>query len=95
MPVVGVTLWPFIFVREDSINDYIMIQHERIHLAQYKELWVIGFWPVYLYYWFKGVIIYKDLQKAYMSIPLEKEAYANARNEYYLCLRKKFNWRKL
>ena len=45
----AITLYPFIFVRNDSDKyDKELINHERIHLRQQKELLVILFYIWYL-----------------------------------------------
>ena len=43
MPVSAVTLWPFIFVREERPSAT-LLQHELIHIKQANELGVIGFY---------------------------------------------------
>jgi len=93
MSVGGITLCPFIIVRDKF--SYRLITHEMIHIRQYLELWVVGFWPVYLWDWFRGLIKYKSFTTAYENIRLEQEAYdCTQYGRSYLVDRKKFAWRK-
>ena len=49
---VGLSLWPFIFLKNRSLkNDDILINHEKIHLRQQKELLIIPFYILYLLEW--------------------------------------------
>ena len=56
MPVSAVTLWPFIFVREERPSAT-LLQHELIHIKQANELGVIGFYALYLHDWLKALWI--------------------------------------
>ena len=66
------------------------IRHERIHLAQYLELLIIGFLVLYFVNFLYNLIKYKDFVKAYRNIILEREAktcdnivdYINYRKNY-------------
>ena len=89
--VYAITLWPFVFIRDEG-NDR-TINHETIHIKQYNELLVIGFLVLYLYDWVHGLIKYRDSQKAYYRIRFEQEAYENDQNILYVPSRKRFSWR--
>ncbi len=81
----GITIWPFIIVttsQEDTSER--LINHELIHFEQAKELLVIGFYLLYLYYYAKGLIITRSHKEAYYGIKFEKEAYANDGDAGYL-----------
>lgn len=64
-------LWPFIFVEDqknDGIDEELEIEtekHERDHLKQQLELFLIGFWILYPYYHFT---------RGYENNPFELEA---------------------
>ena len=73
---------PLIFVRGTSISAKSM-NHEMIHFEQQKELWFIGFYLLYLYFW---------ATKGYKKIPFEREAKSNEYDFTYLRNRKKFAW---
>ena len=88
----GITLFPFIFLKDEG--DDRLINHESIHIAQYRELFVIGFYLVYMWDFIAGFIKFKNGREAYYSIRFEKEAYANENNLKYLENREKFAWRK-
>lgn len=68
-------------------------RHEYTHTLQYKELWYIGFLPVYGWYWLRCLIKYRNLNKAYNMNPLEQEAYDNEGMEEYNKHREKFAWK--
>lgn len=87
----AITLWPFVFVRGEA--DERLIRHESIHIAQYNELFVVGFLVLYLYDWLKGLIKYKDKQKAYYNIRFEQEAHMYDIVDGYLENRNKHEWR--
>ena len=89
----GITLYPFIVLRKEW-NNKTTINHEKIHIEQQKELLVIFFYILYVYYWLKGKIKGLSNHEAYMAIPFEKEAYENEDDFNYLKSRKKWNWIK-
>lgn len=90
----AITIFPFVFVRSAYANDPVLINHENIHGEQYKELWVLGFWFLYLWYYGLGIYRYRNLDNAYRRIPFEQEAYINAEDDTYLKHREKFAWCK-
>ena len=70
MKIVGVTIWPFIFIWPRShLQDYKLITHEKKHLEQWKRYWIVGFLPVY---------IYQVIKYGYWNAPLEVEARSHA-----------------
>ena len=87
----AITLYPFIICRGE-LSETIR-NHEIIHLHQQRELWLIGFYTLYVLYWIKGLFKTKSFHKAYMEIPFEKEAYANENNFVYPATRKKHAWK--
>jgi len=99
---VGITLWPFGIHIALSEEEYIRkygrerlnntINHERIHIAQQKELLGIFFYILYVLIWV--VWLFRYGKKAYRNLPFEKEAYENAGNSEYLKTRKLFSWIK-
>ncbi|MDO5106130.1 hypothetical protein [Capnocytophaga sp.] len=87
----AITLYPFILVRERAnCNSPLLINHERIHLRQQKELLVIGFYLWYLLDFLWKYIKYRNWDKAYYNIIFEREAYDNESDLEYLKTRKKF-----
>ena len=71
--VYAITLFPFIILSEE-VDEYTM-NHELIHFEQQKELFVVGFYALYVYDFVKGMIKYKNKDLAYFLIRFEQEAY--------------------
>jgi len=90
--ICAITLYPFIVLNSECEHP-VIINHEKIHLAQQKELWLVPFYVLYVWYWIKGKIQGMTSHEAYMSIPFEKEAYANEKDFKYLENRKKLAWK--
>ena len=88
----AITIGPFIFVDGEPTER--LLRHEMIHVAQYKELWYVGFLPVYVFDWVLGLLKTRDLKKAYLNIRMEQEARAGDDTVGYLDTRKKFCWTK-
>ena len=89
--VYAITLYPFIIARDRlSITTY---NHEKIHLVQQRELWVVGFYLLYVWYWIKARTKGLNGSDAYYAIPFEKEAYTHQSNFKYLHDRKSHAWR--
>ena len=92
----GITLWPFIILKDEG--DERIINHERIHIMQQRELLVIGFYILYILFWIKNLVKYYNqenlLHTAYANIPFELEAYDNDNKIYYCLNRKRFSWLK-
>lgn len=87
----GITLYPFVFV--NSYNS-VLVNHELIHVAQQKELYLFKFYFFYLSEYLKYRLQGYDHHFAYRSISFEKEAFTNQYNLSYLQIRKKHNWKK-
>jgi len=86
----GITIWPFIIVREGTSER--TIRHEKIHIAQYNETLVIGFLIIYLFEWLRNLLLFGNAREAYRNIRFEKEAYAHSRHIHYLSLRPRYAW---
>ena len=82
----AITLFPFIFIRDDG--DEVLIRHETIHIHQQLELLVVGFYVWYAIDFLIKLIKIRNPAWAYYKIIFEQEAYANERNENYLSNRK-------
>lgn len=96
VPIGGVTLFPFIFVRDEKIlNDENYINHESIHIYQYIETLIFGLMIItgiqYVY-----AIYIKKMPKweAYYFLSGEQEAHQNDQNKNYLKNRKWFSYYK-
>ena len=92
-PVAAITLFPFVIVNPEY-EDEVLIRHERIHIAQQMELLVLGFYLLYLWDWFKHLILTGRPYEAYQTIRFEQEAYDNQEVVGYLDNRQAYAWRK-
>ena len=82
------TFW----ARETNWIDCYVVNHERIHTAQMREMLFIPFYIVYLIEWGIRLIQYRNFRKAYMNISFEREAYSNGNNLDYLPARGFYSW---
>lgn len=90
---VGLTLWPFIFIKEDGLKeDAVLINHERIHLKQQIELCIVPFYFWYVGEWLLKSILYLNTYRAYQNISFEREAYANEKDLGYMQRRKPYGF---
>lgn len=89
-----VNLFGTFWARDTSWIDKYVVNHERIHTAQQRELLFIPFYILYGIEWLVRLVQYRDSHKAYMNISFEREAYANGRDLSYLQRRRFFAWRK-
>lgn len=80
------TFW----ARDTSWTDKYVINHERIHTAQQREMLFVGFYLAYIIEWVFNLLKYRCWNKAYMSISFEKEAYLHGKDLNYLNARKHF-----
>lgn len=95
---IGVTIWPFIFLRksyfatqdENALKS--TINHETIHIRQQGELLVIFFYFWYFIEW--AIKFFKFGNSAYNHISFELEAYENEGNYDYLKTRKFWSFLK-
>lgn len=82
------------WTRDKSWIDTYVINHERIHTAQQRELLFIPFYLLYVIEWMVRFIQYRDLRRAYYNISFEREAYARGNDLSYLPVRKHYAWIK-
>jgi len=80
----AMAIWPFILISKKHDTPE-RRNHEKIHLAQWRELWVIGFLPVYIYLYL--------VSGGYRDNPMERECFENETDLSYLLSRKRFAWR--
>ncbi len=92
---VGLSLWPFIILKHDALKeDIFLINHEKIHLTQQKELLIVPFYILYITEWIIRSLYYFDTYKAYQNLSFEREAYRNEKNVAYLTNRAAFSFIK-
>jgi len=86
-------LFPFILVKKPEYQKVqSLIRHEKIHLIQQLELFVVLFYVLYVLNYIINLIIYRNHHKAYFNIIFEKEAYENDCKPGYLKSRKRYSW---
>jgi len=89
----ALTIYPFIFLRDPaSKHDFILINHEQIHINQQKELLWILFFAWYLTEFVLKLFYYRSAYQAYKNISFEREAYAHESDLFYLENRKRFSF---
>lgn len=97
---VAINLFGIIFARKEYEaqieNNYfrkaILLNHELIHTAQYKELLYVFYLPLYLLNYIINLFVYFSFKKAYKNICFEREAKAHESSDYYLERRQHFAW---
>lgn len=91
----AVAMYPFIIVKDKEEFTPVLLQHERIHLRQQLELFLVFFYIIYTaeYLWYR--VQYRNHMLAYNQISFEKEAYLMEAHGDYLRKRKAFSmWRR-
>lgn len=89
----GITLFPFIFLKKKDLKqDPFLINHEKIHIKQQKELLIIFFYIIYGLEWLIKMFTYKNSYLTYQNLSFEREAYQNENNLLYLNKRKTWNF---
>ncbi len=102
MKIGGITLFPFIVLREKyrDVHYYKykkapkLINHESIHIEQQKELLVLPFYVLYTVEWLIKSILCLSSSAGYRRISFEREAKLNEKKEDYLETRKRYAWIK-
>ena len=89
----GITLWPFVIIRDrQDATDLVLLNHERIHLKQQLELFIIPFYGWYIIEFIISFVQTRDFHRAYRNISFEREAFANESNLNYCIWRKRWNF---
>lgn len=90
-----INLFGTVWTRSAGWIDRYMINHERIHSAQMRELLWVPFYMLYFLEWLVRLVQFRNFDRAYRSISFEREAYGYARDLDYLTRRRHFaQWRK-
>ncbi|MEM8969129.1 MAG: hypothetical protein AAGE93_22115 [Bacteroidota bacterium] len=87
----AITLFPFVFLTrvKDKTNAQ-LINHERIHLRQQLELFVIPFYLLYFVEYILRRLKGSDHRQAYRAISFEQEAFNHEQQLDYLAFRPAF-----
>jgi hypothetical protein len=85
------TFFPFIFLldKKDKFNP-VLLNHERIHIRQQAELFIVFFFIWYGMEFLIRLVHYQNRREAYHAISFEREAYKNEKDLDYL--KKKSFW---
>ena len=86
----AINLLGVLFVHHGVYLSNELINHERIHTAQQREMLFVFFYLAYLIEWLTRLPMRGN---AYRNISFEREAYANQRNLHYLESRRLYAWR--
>lgn len=86
----AINLFGFLFVRKGCRMSEVDLNHERIHTAQMKEVFYVGFYLWYFVEWVVKLFTYG--KNSYRHISFEFEAYENEDNPDYLKDRLIFGW---
>lgn len=89
----AINLFGIIFIRKGNTLSSRVLNHERIHTAQMRELLYVPFYLLYLLEWIFRLIFCRG--NAYRNLSFEKEAFENDSDLGYLARRSHFaQWRK-
>lgn|SRR5690606_18209688 len=80
----GITIFPFIILRERQNQKGTLINHEKIHIRQQLETAVVLFFIWYTIEFLVRYLMVGNKRQAYRNISFEREAYANDTNPNYL-----------
>ncbi len=86
----AINLLGVLFVHHGVYLSDELMNHERIHSAQQRELLFVFFYLSYLVEWLVRLPMRGN---AYRNISFEREAYANQRDLNYLRRRQPYAWR--
>lgn len=89
----GMALFPFILLKKQKYKEHaVLLNHERIHLAQQVELMLLGFYVLYLLHYLYNLLKYRNHNSAYLNIIFEREAYSMEEDISYLKERRLWHW---
>ncbi|WCO02201.1 hypothetical protein [Psychroserpens ponticola] len=90
---VGIAIFPFVFLRYRHLKmNTTLMNHEKIHLRQQLELFVLPFYFFYAFEFLIRLLAYRSWNTAYQNISFEREAYANEKDLNYLQSRSFWNF---
>ena len=91
----GMAVFPFVILRErKDASEAVLMDHERIHIRQQLELFVVPFFVWYVFEFGIRLLRYRNRYQAYRNISFEREAYANEKSPDYLKSRPFWNFLK-
>jgi len=91
----AIAIWPFIILKyKDLKDDDILMNHEKIHLQQQKEMLWFFFFLWYVIEFLVKLIKYREPMLSYRNLSFEREAYANENYKMFLNKRRFWNFLK-
>ncbi len=88
----GMCLYPFVLIgKETEVTDQ-LLTHEKIHLKQQLEMFILPFYLWYLIEFIFRLVQYGNFEKAYRNISFEREAYYFESHQEYLSSRTRYAW---
>ncbi len=90
----GITLYPFIILRDERLKQDTIINHERIHLRQQAEMLILPFYIWYGLEYLLRLVQYRNRHAAYRNISFEREAYRHENDSAFLKSRPFWNFLK-
>lgn len=92
----AINLFGVLFIKRGVRVTPGLVNHEKIHTYQMRELFYIGFYLLYVGEWLLRLVCNRGNSfRAYEEISFEKEAYKKQDNPDYLKKRRRFaQWRK-
>lgn len=87
----AINIMGIMFVHPDVHVRQSLIDHERIHTAQMRELLYVPFYLLYMFEWIARLPLRGN---AYRNISFEREAYGNMYDPNYLNYRRHYSWIK-
>lgn len=87
----AINLFGILFAKRGVELSMELVNHERIHTAQMRELLYVGFYILYVAEWIVRLFQHNGRGfESYLAISFEKEAYENGGNLDYLSSRRHF-----
>lgn len=83
----AINLFGVLLARPEAHLTESVLNHEKIHTAQMKELGYVLFYVIYLFEWLIRLLLPGN---AYRHISFEQEAYKFQSSKYYLEYRERF-----
>lgn len=93
----AINLFGVLFAKRDMHISPEVINHEKIHSAQMRELLYIPFYILYLLEWLVRLISHKGgIYDSYYAVSFEQEAYRHGDDLNYLKHRQRFaQWKEI
>ena len=90
----AVNILGVMFARRGARVSDVLVNHERIHTAQMREMLYVFFYLWYFVEWLVKLCYFRDSKVAYHYISFECEAFRHQHDDDYLPRRKHFTWLK-